>query len=140
MQPSYFDIELAVDFVSAGRGFGNEAYIDIESGRVYLIGDLMEDENIPTDIDDADKYLSIPSKSELGLGKRLAIQFTSCNLPSELDNVYSIFSRKGAYSRFKALLESVEKLDSWHEFEEMKTREVILEWCSDHGIDINPTT
>jgi hypothetical protein len=77
-----------------------------KTGEIFYISELFGSEDeLPEDIEDPDKYISIPHKNDLGLGKALVIEFTSQYLPGEIDRVYSIFSRKGAYSRYKELLE-----------------------------------
>ena len=47
-------------------------------------------------------------KNDLDLGSRLALRFADQHLPEKAaDKVYDIFRRKGAYARFKDLLESL---------------------------------
>jgi len=59
----------------------------------------------PDDADDEEKYLRIPHKKELDLGKPLVFDFVEEFLPDQFDNVRRIFKRKGAYARFKDLLQ-----------------------------------
>ena len=95
-----------------------------------------DSDELPEDIDDLDKYITIPHKNELGLGKALVIEFTSEYLPEELDNVYSIFRRKGAYSRYKNLLERKGVLEDWYEYENKRQNEALKEWCKENTIEI----
>ncbi|MCK5351545.1 hypothetical protein KAJ77_03150, partial [bacterium] len=50
------------------------------------------------------------------------------------DDVLGIFRRKGAYGRFKGLLEQKGLLEEWYAFEEEKTRERLLRWCEENGV------
>ena len=63
-----------------------------------------ETDKLPDDIEDEDKYLPIPEKKELNLGKPLALDFGSEFLPKDFDYVRRIFGKRGAYAKFKARL------------------------------------
>ena len=95
-----------------------------------------DSDELPDDIDDPDKYITIPHKNELDLGKALVIEFTSEYLPEDLDTVYSIFRRKGAYSRYKDLLERKGVLEDWYEYENKRQNEALKEWCRENNIEI----
>ncbi len=95
-----------------------------------------DSDEIPEDIDDLDKYITIPHKNDLELGKALVIEFTSEYLPEELERVYSIFRRKGAYSRYKDLLENKGALEDWYKFENERRKVALEEWCQENNIEI----
>ena len=114
MKVNIDDIQMGVEFVSSGYG-DDEAYLDIKSGEIYFVGDAV-DEIPPSDLYENDKYVHLPSKADLDLGKRLAINFIATALPDKLDETYSIFGHKGAYSKFKFMLASAEKLESWYAY------------------------
>jgi hypothetical protein len=124
--------EFAMDLVS-NFSFDNEAYVDSENGKIYFSGDGVEEE-LPDDINENDKYLQIPTKQDLDLGRSLALKFTSLEMPDELDKVYSIFRSSGAYSRFKSLLEALDLTEKWYEFENKAVRHAVVEWCVEHSI------
>ena len=54
---------------------------------------------------------------ELDLGKPLALDFARQFLPGDFDDVRQFFSRRGAYARFKDLLDRRGVLDQWYDFE-----------------------
>ena len=135
MAIDYSELELAFDFVSSGYEFDHSAYLDKESGKIYYDSDASEDE-LPEDLLENEKYLSIPSKKDFGLGKPLAIEYAQINLPEELNLVYSIFRSRGAYSNFKALLENKNQLEQWYTFEKEALKKAILEWCAENGISL----
>src|SRR5258708_5890139 len=104
MAVSFSDLQLAFEFVSSGGMGENEAYLDRRSGKIYWHSEFGEnDEELPDDIDD-EKYISIPDKRELDLGKPLVLDFAREFLPDDYDEVRHIFSRRGAYRRYKDLL------------------------------------
>ena len=93
--------------------------------------------SLPDDIDDATIYVSVPHKNDLNLGKRLVFGFVSEFLPDDFDQVSNIFRRKGAYSRFKQLLDRRGRLDDWYSVENEREKRVLLEWCKDNDIKID---
>ena len=136
MELNYSDLEMAFEFASSGYGYDHSAWLDKESGIIYYDSDASEDE-LPDDLYENKKYLEIPDKREFNLGKPLAIEFAQAFLPDGLDHVYSIFRSKGAYSRYKNLLEKRGALEKWYKFEQEALRNCIIEWCEDNGVKFN---
>src|SRR6516162_11956722 len=93
------------------------------------------DEELPGDIDD-EKYISIPDKRELDLGKPLVLDFAREFLSDDYDEVRHIFSRRGAYRRFKDLLVRRGALDQWEDFSDKAEEAALREWCVENGIEI----
>jgi hypothetical protein len=129
----YDDLEMALEFASSGEEFGSYAYIDRESGQVYYVSDDV-DEEYPDDIDENERYLLVPHKRELGLGKLIAIEFTEEYLPNEIDSIYRIFNSRGAYSAFKSVLEKNSLLDSWYKYEKEVTQKALMQWSNEVGL------
>lgn len=136
MAIKFSDIEDAFFFVSMDQPYMHNAVLCKETGRIFHTSELGDSDELPEDIEDPDKYIGIPHKNELDLGRALVIRFTSEFLPEELDNVYSIFSRKGAYSKFKNLLERKGALDKWYQYENEQQQQALKEWCREHEIEI----
>ena len=104
MTVSFSDLQVAFEFVSSAGMGENEAYLDRQSGKIYWHSEFGDnDEELPDDIDD-EKYTAIPDKRELDLGKPLILDFAREFLPDDYDEVRRIFSRRGAYRRFRDLL------------------------------------
>jgi len=89
---------------------------------------------LPEDIDDGEKYIAIPHKNDLNLGKRLVLSFAEEYLPESMEKVHEIFSQSGAYARFKDLLEYPDLLQQWYEYEEKASDQALREWCGFNGI------
>lgn len=137
MAISFDDIENAFYFVSSDQEFTNSAFLCRETGEIFYDSGLIgPEDDFPEDIEDPDKYISIPHKNRLGLGKDLVIEFSSRYLPEEIDRVYSIFRKKGAYSKYKQLLDKKGLLDKWYEFEDERQKAALREWCNDNEIRI----
>ena len=115
----------------------NSAILNRETGEIYYISELGDSDELPDDVDDPDKYIDIPDKYALDLGKRLVFQFVEGNIPEEIARVEKYFRQRGAYSKYKSLLEQKGLLDQWHKFEDDKRKEALIEWCKDNGIEIS---
>ena len=85
MAVSFSDIENAFFFVSMDQQFMHMAYLCKETGKIFNISEMGDSDELPDNIDDPDKYITIPHKNELGLGKALVIEFTSEYLPEEIE-------------------------------------------------------
>jgi hypothetical protein len=82
------------------------------------------------------KYIAIPDKRELDLGKALVLNFARDVLPGDYEEIRDIFHRRGAYQKFKALLVRRRALDRWHEYENKATEEALRDWCSWNDIEL----
>ena len=134
---NFQEIMDAFDFVSFGPMYEHQAFLCKETGKIYWHSELGDDiEELPEDIDD-EKYIEIPHKNELGLGKNLVLDFAYQHLPDEAEEIGSIFRRKGAYSKFKALLERKGIIDKWYAFDSEANEKSLREWCEDVGIEIH---
>ena len=115
------DIEYAFMFVSGAAPFINRVYIDRVDGTTYFTSELGDSDALPDDIDDGQRYARIPHKNDLDLGRALVDEFVSERAPRLKDPVWDLFRRRGAYSRFKALLDRHDLLDDWCAFEEARS-------------------
>lgn len=115
---------------------GTEAYLDRRTGEVHWYSELAGVGELPDDVDDEEKYISLPGWRELGLGKPLALGFAREVLPAHFDEVREIYSRKGAYRRFKGLLAQRKATDRWHEFKRRAAEKALRAWCEDNGIEV----
>jgi hypothetical protein len=130
-------LEDALQFVGSGDMFGNAAWVCRDTGDVLCHSDDTDDfEPLPEDIDDAARYVPVPDQRELDLGKPLAMEFTRTHLPACCEQVREIFSHRGAYARFKDLLQRHHRLDAWHQWETEQTRQALRAWCADNGITL----
>lgn len=136
MSLKFDDLEFALEFSSADSCFDHSVYLDRETGKLYYDSDA-SDAELPDDVFENEKYIAIPSKTDLGLGKPLVIEFVATYLNDYLGDVYAIFSRKDAYSRFRSLLESQNKLDFWYQYEQDAKIKALKEWCVINQIEFN---
>lgn len=78
----------------------------------------------------------MPNKYELDIGVRLVFDFTKAHLIDHYHEVRSIFRRRGACGRFKALLAKHNMVESWFSFSEERTLDALEEWCESKGFAV----
>ena len=133
----YDEIASAFEFVSSAAPAEHNAYISLDTGQIHWVSELLSvDEEIPADLDTSDRYICVPHKNDLDLGRKLVLRFVEREMPEAHDQVRAIFQRKGAYSRFKDLLESKRQLEKWYRFEAEAHDKALREWCAENGIQI----
>jgi hypothetical protein len=136
MPVAWNDILLAFEFVSAGES-DNSAYLCRETGAMFWHSEFGDNfEELPDDIDDGEKYLALPNPRDLDLGKPLVMRFADEELPDHYDEVAEIFSRRGAYRRFRDLLVRERALDKWYAFEAAARETALREWCAENGVAV----
>ena len=115
----------------------HSAYISIDTGEIHWTSDSnpMEEE-IPDDLETSDRYIAVPHKNELDLGRVLALRFVEQDLPERYEQAHAVFRKKGAYARFKRLLESEGVLEKWYRFEAESVEKALREWCAENDIQL----
>lgn len=136
----YTAIEEAFDMASASDSMGVEVYIERATGKMWMHcnvdGVLDEPEACPDDIDDEPKYVMAPSQHDVDLGKHLALRFARDHFTSEEDyhSAQQFFHHRGAYARFKDLLEARNLMQTWYDYEAAAKAEALRAWCADQDI------
>jgi hypothetical protein len=132
----FADLLEAFEWVSASATYETAAYVSRTTGKVYWSSAEGLDEELPEDIEDGAVYVAVPHKNDLDLGRNLALRFVSERLPRSYDTVSGYFGSRGAYARFKGLLERAAQLDAWYKYEEAAVEQALREWGKEEGLDI----
>ena len=140
MAASFQEILFAFEFVT-GSGVGmHEAFLCRRTGKIYWRSELSDldefNDELPDDIEGDEKYVAIPDKRELGLGKPMVLDFAREFLPNDFDEVRYIFSKRGAYRKFRALVIRRNVLERWYDFESKSTEQALREWCELNSIEV----
>ena len=136
MKHDFDEIETAFMFVSSGPEFMNSAILDRETGKIYYTSDLGDSDELPQDIEGNEKYIGIPHRNDLDLGKQLVFKFVMKVVPEEIEIIMGFFNHPGAYSNYKKYLTRINKLKEWFKFEETETQGALKEWCKQNNIEI----
>lgn len=133
------DLRDAYDFVSSAGWLVNTAYVSIDTGEIYwtsMSGELDLDEEAPDDLEDASRYIQVPHKNDLDLGRDLLLAFIQQALPDDYASADAFLLRSHGYRRVKDLLDAHGMLERWYEFENRATDEALNAWCADNGIEL----
>jgi hypothetical protein len=137
---SFKDILSSFEFVSSVGVGENQAVLCRRTGKIYVryeFSDLEEfNDELPDGFEDDENYIAIPDQRELGLGKPLALDFARECLPGCFDEVRYMFSKRGAYKKFRALLIRTNALDRWYDYESKTTERALREWCEFNSIEV----
>ncbi len=133
----FAELELAFAFVNFDDGSDNCGYVSRSTGETFVQSDLADIDELPDNIGSDDDYVEIPHKHDLGLGQELVWEFVDQKIPRLKGKVRDFFAHRGAYGKYKSLLAENDLLDTWHQFEDDRTKEVLIKWCEDEGISID---
>jgi len=139
MPTDFQELILSFEFVASGSGL-HQAFLCRQTGKIHWRSetsdlDGLEDE-LPDDVEDDEKYVAIPDKRELDLGKPMVLDFARKFLTDDFDDVRCMFGRRGAYKKFRALLIRKNALERWYDFESKATERALREWCELNSIEI----
>jgi len=136
MPVAWDEILSAFEFASMGET-DNAAFLCRETGKIFYRSDLSDDlDELPDDIEDGTKYVAVPGQHDLDLGRRLVMRFAAEDFADHYDDVAAIFSRSGAYRRFKDLLIREEALERWYAFEAAAKEQALREWCAENDVAV----
>ncbi len=129
------DIYTAFEYVSSGDYGEHEAYLNPKKDKVIMIFDPMvtgkKSEAIPDEEFVAGDWIAIPNKRDLNLGSKLVFRFAKEALPqNDWAEVDRIFSKRGAYSRWKVFLNSRNLLQNWYDYSNHAEIQALKEWLN----------
>jgi hypothetical protein len=130
-------LESALQWSSSGAPSENEALLSRATGELFLRsmqGDFGEE--LPDDIEDGTVYIAVPHKNDLDLGRSLVLAFAEEQTPAHLSTIGSFFRQRGAYAKFKALLERTQLLERWYEYEATATKKALEAWAAENGFTV----
>jgi hypothetical protein len=136
MPVRFSDLLDTFEFVSASDFDENQAFLHKETAEILCKSEAADIDELPEDVEDGTKYIAIPNKRDLDLGRPVVLDFASEFLPNDFNEIRYIFSKKGAYAKFKALLVRRGALDRWYSFEEQATERALREWCDLNSIEV----
>ena len=137
MEIKFSDIETAFDYVSSASMTEHTAIICKETGEIFFRSDYSDEDEIPEEIYDREDCIEIPHKNDLDLGRNLVFEFVEQYLHGDFERVRQIFRKRGAYGRYKDLLEDRGFLKKWYDFENTRQTETLREWCEENKIKLN---
>ncbi|HLC01579.1 MAG TPA: UPF0158 family protein [Anaerolineales bacterium] len=133
----FSDVQDAFFFVSSA-GYGlHSAVLRRDTGQIYCRSEEGDLDEIANQDLDRGRCIDIPHKNDLGLGHQLVSEFVENQLPDEYQHVQQIFQMRGAYGRFKDLLEANGLLQSWYDFEDRREEQALRQWCDENEVELS---
>ncbi|MCK4792356.1 MAG: hypothetical protein KAV87_51980 [Desulfobacteraceae bacterium] len=133
----FADVQHAFFFVGSSSYGMNSAVLCKNTGQIYYRSEMSGLDEISEEDLDWDTCVEIPHQNDLGLGQELVFEFVDNHLPDQYHQVRQFFRKRGAYDRFKSLLESKGLLQSWFDLENQREEQEFWQWCKDNEIDIS---
>ena len=117
----------------------NSAFVSRKTGATHWASALVElEDELPEDIQDGSIYVAVPHKNDLDLGKNLVLNFMDERLPESCATVAAFLRQRGAYRRFKDLLERKGMLEAWYEYEAQAVEQALRTWSKENGLQLKP--
>ena len=132
-------------FIFEDSSCEHRSYLDLKTGEIIPIFDDFMDQKEKEEIDDivdeglGERYINIPN-AESYEGYLDMEDFIETVKNVEIkEKLYDAIARKGAFRRFKDVLNSYPKeRERWFRFKDEKLMERVNEWLEDEGIEIIP--
>lgn len=134
---SFNDIQEAFLFVSSAPYGINSAVLCTHTGQILYRSEMGTVDEIEDADLDWDTCIAIPHKNDLDLGQHIVFAFVETHIPDAYDHVRHMFRSRGAYGRFKNLLERKGLLENWYDFERRREEETLRNWCRDNEIQLS---
>ncbi|MEI6891046.1 MAG: hypothetical protein V5783_02640 [Pontiella sp.] len=136
MKIEFRDIEDAYMMANTGGYGACTSLVDKVSGQFYYQPENSEDAIIPADVMDSATVVALPDKKDFDLGSPLVFRFVRERFPDGYDKVSEIFTRRGAYGRYKKWLKAHDLLVQWDDYSSKAEESALREWCAKNGIEL----
>ena len=86
-------------------------------------------------LENQDDYLYLPKKYDFNEYRIIEKFIARVVVPKQVEMLYQSIHGKGAFRRFKVMLERLGLIDEWYKYREKKLREYVEFWCEENKID-----
>lgn len=130
------DLEEGLNYVSGAPYGERSATICPRTGKIHLHSEFDDFAEHAEEVPEPEDQVEIPHKNDLRLGRELVLYFVAEHLPDDLAAVEAYFRKRGAYAKYKTLLEGRDVLDEWYEFENARVKAALRNWCRASDIEL----
>jgi hypothetical protein len=82
-----------------------------------------------------DDYLSLPEKYDFNEYRIIEKFIARVVIPRQSEMLFQSIQGKGAFRRFKVLLDKFTLIDEWYKYRGQKLRDFVEFWCKENKID-----
>ena len=135
---TFSNIADAFMYVGSAMYGMNSAVLCKDTGTILYRSEMAGIDEIADEEDiDWDQCVEVPHKNDLNLGRNLVFEFVEEHLPDDYGQVRQMFRRRGAYARYKALLERRGLLQAWYDVENSREEQALRRWCRENRIELD---
>ena len=132
------ELRLAYELQNQVHDLDDGSWLDLEAGT--LITHIGENPDLfpplPADIETNPRYVPLPTRQELNLGRELALDFMAERRPDEVRWTRETLGRRGGWHRFKNHLEDIGLIRDWYDYQEQHTLQALKAWCESQGVEV----
>lgn len=110
----------------AERGDSLERYPEWLQEQVQLAEKVLENEDL---------FIPLPSRYEVNEYEIMESFALSIESQRVSDIIYDALRGKGAFRRFKDLVERHNLIDQWYQYRDNAYGKIAIDWCQSHGLD-----
>lgn len=136
---NYSDLLEAYESFAGISDYEATVFVNIEKEKIVLwyaegLVDDEEHERVECELTQG-KWMELPKKQELNLGVKLVFRFANAYFSEDdIQKVSRIFSRKGAYQKWRSFLESKDMVQEWYRFRDEEQDKALKRWLTDMKI------
>lgn len=114
-------------------------FLDLETGdSVFLADELitgLDNEGLEDEIEEnLERYLRLPTKFEIH-EYHIMEEFIWTLKGERADKLDCAIRGRGAFRRFKDLVDRMEISQQWYDFQAEYYRKLAIDWCQEHGLE-----
>lgn len=114
-------------------------FLDLETGdSVFLADELitgLDNEELEDEIEEnLERYLRLPTKFEIH-EYHIMEEFIWTLKGERADKLDCAIRGRGAFRRFKDLVDRMEISQQWYDFQAEYYRKLAIDWCQEHGLE-----
>jgi len=122
------------------HSFGNDYYLDLETGEILFVSEYMEDEGIEIENrieEEYERYELIPQTESYEAYRDMEDFIATINDEHLVDLLEVAIQGKGAFRRFKdVLLNYPDEEEKWFLFQDDRIEERAREWLNEIGVTL----
>ncbi|MHC4104325.1 MAG: UPF0158 family protein [Planctomycetota bacterium] len=152
-------IRVKLDEIIEGLEFQSDessSFLDKTTGKVVLISEYQmcaaEDDEPDEDspdweqdlvriakeiINETGNYIALPTKFDIHEYSIMEKFCLSLNDDEMCDTLYSLIKGSGAFGRFKNAIHEYDIADDWYKYRNDELKAIAIEWCKEHGIELD---
>ena len=113
--------------------------MDLKTGKsVFLVDEMdtdLDNERLEDEIDEnPERYLSLPTKFDIH-DYHIMEEFIRTLKGERANNLEHAIQGRGAFKRFKDMVDSMGILGQWYDFQTKYYRKLAITWCQDHRLE-----